>query len=117
MVLARELLPHYKYSESQIDQICNLILSTKMPFQPNNNLEKIIIDARMEFLGRSDYTELIKQLYQELREAGVKLTGQQFKNQQLELLHDFEFYTTAARRLREVTGPQQMTRMEQERWI
>ena len=116
-VIARELLFRYKYAEYQIDQICNLILATKIPFQPNNKLEKIIIDARMEFLGRSDYTEQIKLLYQEIREAGVKITGQQFKNQQLELLHEFEFYTTAAQRLREVKGPQQMTRLEQERWI
>ena len=76
-----------------------------------------MIDARMEFLGRSDYTDLIKQLYQELREAGIKITGQQFKNQQLELLHDFEFYTTAGRRLREVNGSQQMSSLEKERWI
>jgi class 3 adenylate cyclase len=117
MIIARELLPRYTYSESQIDQICNLILSTKIPFQPTNKLEKIMIDARMEFLGRSDYHDLIKQFYKELREAGIKISGQQFKNQQLELLHDFEFYTTAARRLREVNGPHQMTRLEQERWI
>jgi class 3 adenylate cyclase len=116
-VITRELLPRYTYSESQIDQICNLILSTKMPFQPNNKLEEIIIDARMEYLGRSDYPEQIKLLYQELRESGLKMTGQQFKNHQLELLHEFEYFTTAGRRLREVTGPQQMASLEQERWI
>ncbi|MGW8315905.1 MAG: adenylate/guanylate cyclase domain-containing protein [Bacteroidales bacterium] len=115
--IAREILPHYHYSETQIDLICNLILSTKMPFHPDNLLEKIVIDARMEYLGRNDYTRNIESLYQELRESGVKINGQQFKHQQFELLHEFEFYTVAARRLREVTGPQQMTRLEKERWI
>jgi class 3 adenylate cyclase len=116
-IITRELLSRFKYSESQVDQICNLILSTKMPFQPNNKLEEIIIDARMEYLGRSDYPAQIKLLYQELRETGLKINGQQFKNQQLELLHEFEYFTTAGRRLREVTGPQQMASLEQERWI
>ncbi len=116
-VITRELLSRYKYSESQVDQICNLILSTKMPFQPNNKLEEILIDARMEYIGRSDYPDQIRLLYQELKETGAKISGQQFKNQQLELLHEFEFFTTTGRRLREVTGPQQMASLEKERWI
>ncbi|MEN8229241.1 MAG: adenylate/guanylate cyclase domain-containing protein [Bacteroidota bacterium] len=116
-VISREILPDFKYSETQIDQICNLILSTKMPFNPNNKLEQIIIDARMEYIGRPDYTSAIKLLFQELKEAGIKINGQQFKKQQLELLYGFEFFTLAAQRLREIPGPDQMATLEQERWI
>ena len=72
---------------------------------------------RMEYIGRPDYTDQIKNLYQELKEAGAKINGQQFKKQQLELLYNFEFYTLAAKRLREVSGPDQMATLEQERWI
>lgn len=116
-VISREILPDYSYSDRQIDQICNLILATKVPFSPNNRREKILIDSRMEFIGRPDYTTRIKQLYKELKEVGAKINGQQFKNQQLELLFEFQFYTVAAKRLREVSGSDQMTNMEQERWI
>jgi hypothetical protein len=116
-VLCREILPDFAYSESQIDQISNLVMATKMPFNPNNRLETILIDARMEFIGRPDYTDQLKKLYQELKETGVKINGQQFKKQQLELLYKFEFYTLAAKRLREVSGPDQMSTLEKERWI
>jgi class 3 adenylate cyclase len=116
-VICREILPEYSYSEKQIDQICNLILATKMPFNPKNPLEKVLIDARMEYIGRPDFTSLSKLLYQELKEAGAKINGQQFKKQQQELLYNFEFYTIAAKRLREVSGNDQMTTLEQERWI
>jgi len=116
-VICRETLPAFKYSEAQIDQICNLILSTKMPFNPNNRLEKILIDARMEYMGRPDYTTQIKLLFRELKEAGSKINGQQFKQQQQELLYEFDFFTTAAKRMREVSGSDQMTTLEQERWI
>jgi len=116
-VISREILPDFKYSETQIDQICNLILSTKMPFNPMTPLEKILIDARMEYIGRPDYTTLIKLLYQEMKEAGAKINGQQFKKQQLELLYSFEFFTVAGQRLREVSGADQMAILEQERWI
>ena len=116
-VICREILPDFSYSEVQIDRICNLIMATKMPFNPVNQLEKILIDARMEYLGRPDYTENIKLLYKELRETGSKINGQQFKKQQLELLYEFQFFTTAASRLREVSGPDQMSNLEKERWI
>lgn len=116
-VIVREILPDYSYSEHQIDQICNLILATKQPFNPNNQLEKILIDAKMEFIGRPDYTSQIKLLFKELKEAGSKINGQQFKKQQIELLYSFEFFTVAGKRLREVSGPDQMSVLEEERWI
>lgn len=116
-VISREILPDFKYSDTQIDQICNLILSAKMPFNPKNQLEQIIIDAKMEYIGRPDYTTVIKLLFQELKEAGAKINGQQFKKQQLELLYGFEFFTMAGQRLREVSGTDQMATLEQERWI
>jgi len=46
-VIAREILPDFKYSETQVDQICNLIMATKQPFNPHNQLEKILIDAKI----------------------------------------------------------------------
>ena len=116
-VIAREILPDYAYGETQIDQICNLILATKMPHQPGNRLEKILIDARMEYLGRPDYHERIKDLLLEMQEHGAKLNAQQFKKTQLELLYSFDYFTTAARRLREVSGEEQMAILDEERWI
>jgi adenylate cyclase len=116
-VICREILPDFSYADMQIDRICNLILATKKPFNPVNLLEKILIDARMDYLGKRDYTENIKLLYRELKEAGAKINGQQFKKQQLELLYEFQYFTTAGSRLREVSGPDQMSNLEKERWI
>ncbi len=116
-VISREILSEFQYSESQIDKICNLIMSTKLPYQPNNLLEKILIDSQMEYIGRPDYPVRIKLLHQEMVENGINLNGQQFKKQQLELLYTFDYFTLAARRLREVPGEIQQTSLEQERWI
>jgi adenylate cyclase len=116
-VICREILPEYSYSENQIDQICNLIMATKKPFSPNNRLEKILIDARMEYLGDTHYIDQSKALFRELKEAGSKINGQQFKKQQQELLYEFEFYTVAAQRLREVSSKDQMSILDEERWI
>ncbi len=116
-VLSREILPDFQYSDTQIDQICNLVLSTKLPFNPGNKLENILIDTKMDYIGGPDYTANIKRLFRELKETGSKINGQQFKKHQLELLYGFEFYTIAGQRLREVSGTDQMATLEQERWI
>ena len=116
-VISREILPEFSYSEKQIDQICNLIMATKLPFKPNNRFERILIDARMDYIGWPDYTEVIKDLFKELTAAGSNINGQQFKKQQQELLFNFEFYTVAAQRLREVSGSDQMSTLDMERWI
>jgi len=116
-VISREILPEFSYSEKQIDQICNLIMATKIPFKPNNRFERILIDARMDYIGWPDYTEIIKDLFKELTAAGSNINGQQFKKHQQELLFNFEFYTVAAQRLREVSGSDQMSTLDMERWI
>lgn len=116
-VIARDVLPEFAYSERQVDIICNLILSTKVPVEPNNEKERIMVDLRMEYLGRPDFPDRVLELFRELRENGVKLNGQQFKKQQVELLYGFDYNTVAARRLREVSGQEQMARLEEVRII
>jgi len=113
-VISREILPGYKYSETQIDQVCNLILSTKMPFDPHNKLEMILIDARMEYVGRPDYRKLIDDLYREATESGRQVTWEEFRQEQLEMLSGFRFFTLAGQRLREIPAAEQIALMERE---
>ncbi len=106
--IAREILPEYGFDERQTERICNLILSTKAPFEPQNNLEEILIDAKMEFLGRSDYLTQVKLLYLEMKNNVKDFSREQFLRQQAELLKKFEFFTVAARRLREISPEDQL---------
>jgi hypothetical protein len=71
----------------------------------------------MEFLGRPDYITQSKLLYQEMKEAGIKISGSQFIKEQIELLSNFHFFTLAAQRLREVPAKNQIASIEQEKWI
>ncbi|HEX3009799.1 MAG TPA: adenylate/guanylate cyclase domain-containing protein, partial [Bacteroidales bacterium] len=50
-VIAREILPSYNYSPEQIEKICDMIMSTKMPPSPRNLLEEIMCDADLDYLG------------------------------------------------------------------
>jgi putative nucleotidyltransferase with HDIG domain len=111
--LAREILPTYKYSEEQTTRICKLILATKLNAQPEDLLDQIIIDANMDHLGRVDFLIQSDKLFQEYRMQNKIKTKKDWNNSQIELLSQFNFHTSIARKLREVSGEQQIENIRQ----
>ena len=65
--LAREMLPKFNYTQEQIDRICEIIMSTKLPPKPKNLLEEIICDSDLDYLGRSDFIPVSNTLFEELK--------------------------------------------------
>jgi len=59
-LLAREMLPGYGYTEDQINRICSIVMSTKLPPKPTDLLEQIICDSDLDYLGRSDFIPVSK---------------------------------------------------------
>ena len=114
---ARMILPKFKYTETQITNISNLILSSKYPPETQSILEKLLYDIRMEFFGRTDFISLYKQLFLEQKEFIKTLNFDDFKNQQLKILEQLNYFTTTARRLREVTKEEQIKRIIEDKWI
>ncbi len=55
VLIAREALPRFGYTTADIDQICELIMVTQLPQRPYNQLEQIICDADLDYLGRNDF--------------------------------------------------------------
>ncbi|MBU3661934.1 MAG: HD domain-containing protein, partial [Bacteroidetes bacterium] len=64
--IAKETLPNFGYSEKEIEQICGMIMATKIPQTPTNLLEQIICDADLDYLGRDDFWQIGNNLYDEL---------------------------------------------------
>ncbi len=106
--ISRKILPDYGYDEKQIDRISNLILASKEPYVPQNILESILIDAKMEYLGRSDYLTQVKLLYLEKKNVYADLSRENFIKQQADLINNYNYFTLAAQRLREVTPKNQL---------
>ena len=65
---SRSFLPEYGYSGEQIEKICKIIMATKLPPQPEDIYQKIICDADLDYLGRSDMIPVSNTLYKELKE-------------------------------------------------
>jgi predicted metal-dependent HD superfamily phosphohydrolase len=100
--LAREILPACDYSDSQIDQICGMIMATKIPQQPLNLLERIICDADLDYLGRDDFFKIGDTLYQELKAFDKIKDATQWNQLQISFLSNHQYHTEFSRGNREI---------------
>ncbi len=111
-VLARQMLPGYSYSDHEIESICAIIMATKLPPQPKNLLEKIICDADLDYLGRSDMIPVSNTLYNELCEQNEIGSLNEWNKLQLKFISGHQYFTKTARRLREVNKQLQIERIK-----
>lgn len=98
--MAQEILPEYKYSKEQIEIISRLILSTKYPPNPQDYLERIICDADLDYLGRSDFIPVSNQLYKEMQAQGNLMTTLEWNKMQVSFLENHKYFTETATKLR-----------------
>ena len=110
-LLAREMLPAYGYSNEQIERICGIIMSTKLPPRPSDILEQIICDADLDYLGRSDFIPVSNTLFEELK-AQDKITNlNDWNRMQVKFISGHQYFTATARSLREVNKKLQIERI------
>ena len=110
--IAKKMLPNFKYSAKQIEKICELIMATKLPPQPKTLLEKIMCDADLDYLGRSDFIPVSNTLYEELK-AQDKITDINTWNKiQVKFISNHQYFTDTANKLREVNKQKQIERIK-----
>ena len=100
--LARDILPACDYTDSQIDQICGMIMATKIPQQPLNLLECIICDADLDYLGRDDFFKIGDTLYQELKAYNKIQDVLQWNQLQISFLSNHQYHTEFSQGNREI---------------
>jgi adenylate cyclase len=110
-LVAREMLSEFGYTSSQIDMICDLIMSTKLPPKPANKLERIMCDADLDYLGRSDMIPVSNLLFLELKERLKIRSLKDWNNMQVQFITGHQYFTETARNLREVNKQLQIERI------
>ena len=111
-VLARDFLPQYGYSKEQIDKICTIIMATKMPPEPKDISQRIICDADLDYLGRSDMIPVSNTLYKELKEQDKIGSFNDWNKLQVKFISVHSYFTGTARALREVNKQKQIERIK-----
>jgi adenylate cyclase len=110
--LAREILPKYNYTQEQIELICSIIMSTKLPPRPTNLLENIICDSDLDYLGRSDFIPVSNTLYEELKAQNKMGSLNDWNKIQVKFISGHQYFTETARSLREVNKKLQIERIQ-----
>ncbi len=91
--ITRELLPKYGYTDGEIEMICSMIMSTKIPQSPKNIYEEIICDADLDYLGREDFPRIGKTLFDELSVFGVLNDIKEWNKIQIKFLSNHTYFT------------------------
>ncbi|MCU0339835.1 MAG: HD domain-containing protein [Spirosomaceae bacterium] len=98
--IAKLTLPGFGFGEEQIEDICGMIMATKIPQQPHTLLEKIIADADLDYLGRDDFEPISQSLFLELREREMVSSIENWNRIQVGFLSGHHYWTKSALALR-----------------
>jgi class 3 adenylate cyclase len=110
--ITREMLPKFNYTPDQIERICSLIMSTKLPPKPTNLLENIICDSDLDYLGRSDFIPVSNTLFEELKAQNKMGSLNDWNKIQVKFISGHQYFTKTARSLREVNKQLQIERIQ-----
>lgn len=112
--IVHEALPGFGYTSQEIEMISLLIMATKMPTHPQNDLEKLICDADLDYLGRDDYLEISERLrleWEVIRQ--IKYSEEDWLDYQLNYLTTHKYYSQAAQKLRNAGKSLNIIKMEE----
>lgn len=109
---AREILPQYFYDQQQIDTICEIIMATQLPPRPQNLLQRIICDADLDYLGRSDFIPVSDTLFKELSEQNIITDKNKWNQLQVNFISGHQYFTDFAKNNREVNKQNQIERLK-----
>jgi len=98
--IAEKCLPEYEYTPAQIKRVCDMIMATQIPQSPKNNLEQIICDADLDYLGRDDFFKIGNTLFSELRMYGILSNEREWNELQVRFLENHHYFTHSAKALR-----------------
>lgn len=98
--IAATILPRFGYTRAEVALIGGMIMATKLPQAPQTTLESLLADADLDVLGRPDFLVCNQDLRTELQAFGVKMSDEQWYRNQLKFLETHQYWTAAARTLR-----------------
>lgn len=94
--MAKKWLPQFGYSKEVIDEICEIILATKLPQRPKTKLARIICDADLYYLGTDKYFLRSNKLYIELHEAGFVKDREEWRKEEIKFVEGHQYFTETA---------------------
>jgi len=99
------------FTDEEKDIICGLIMATKIPQQPHTQMEKIICDADLDYLGRKDFFEIGETLRKEFLHHKIVHNNDEWEKLQLKFLQNHKYHTKASQIQREPFKQQNLSKL------
>lgn len=98
--MARGILPSFGFTGELVGQVCGMIMATKLPQQPLTAAERVIADADLDYLGRSDFYTIGSTLFKEFKiYLGIK-DEEEWNRVQINFLRAHRYHTAYSEQLR-----------------
>jgi TolB-like protein/predicted metal-dependent HD superfamily phosphohydrolase/Flp pilus assembly protein TadD len=91
--IAREILPRFGINKEQLVLIASMIMATKIPQKPTSQLDRIICDADLDYLGRDDFDQISAGLYEEFKSEGLVETEREWNLVQKTFFESHQYHT------------------------
>jgi uncharacterized protein len=99
--LARNELPEYNLSKEDIEKICGMIMATKIPQNPQNDLEKVLADADLEYLSTKNFFPVSEKLFYELKHFNNDLNREKWNQIQIKFISNHSYHTNYCKHYKE----------------
>ena len=109
--LVEEILPAYGFERENVTAVSRIIKNLYSN-NPDSLSDKILHDARYDYLGRIDFLFLTDKLLRESTEYGSHPNRSTWVDTQLRLLNEHDFFTASARLLRSVSVEEQIAALK-----
>lgn len=111
--MAKADLPKFGFTDKDIEIICGMIMATKIPQNPKTQLEKIIADADLEYLGTDDFDKIGNSLFEEVKIYLNVESRRQWDVIQINFLKNHHYYTRFCQVNREPEKQRHLKEVEQ----
>ena len=95
--IAREYLPQFEYTDDEINEVCKIIMATRLPQTPLDKLSQVLCDADLYYLGTNNYKLYSERLFREMKYHSPHLTNERWQQIQVDFLEKHEYFTDAAK--------------------
>lgn len=98
--MVRKQLPCFGVSNTMIENICAIIMATKIPQSPKNILQQVICDADLDYLGRSDFFTISDSLCKEVLAYKIVGSKKEWEERQVYFLQSHTYFTQSSQKKR-----------------
>lgn len=101
------------FNSSEIATIKKMIMATKIPQSPHSLSEKILCDADLDYLGRTDFEQTSDRLRMEMLNYELIKTELEWNQVQVNFFESHHYFTRSSQRDRNPMKMQQLEKLRQ----